>query len=144
MQRIVPPGGAMIDGHYVPAGTTVSVAPWAACRSPGNFVDPDHFRPERWLQALEAHWSKEFENDKLGASRPFGYGPKRCIGEDLSYLETRLIISHLLFAFDMELDPGQGLWESNLLWNLQPENEGIKLYQVLMKPDLWVWLRKRD
>lgn len=144
MQRIVPQGGATIDGHYIPAGTTVSVAPWAASRSPTNFVDPDSFRPERWLQTHETYYSDEFANDKLGASRPFGYGPKRCIGEDLSYLEARLIISHLLFTFDMELDVGDESQDTNRLWNLRPNNEGIKLYQVLMKPDLWVRLRKRS
>lgn len=144
MQRIVPPGGAMIDGRYVPAGTTVSVAPWAASRSPNNFVHPDDFKPERWLQTHEAYRNKEFADDKLGASRPFGYGPKRCIGEDLSYLEARLIIAHLLFMFDIELDIGDGCRETNRLWSLQPDNEGIKLYQVLMKPDLWVRLTEKS
>ncbi|CZT15509.1 related to isotrichodermin C-15 hydroxylase (cytochrome P-450 monooxygenase CYP65A1) [Ramularia collo-cygni] len=143
MQRIVPAGGAVIDGQFVPAGTTVSVAPWAASRSPDNFADPDAFRPERWLQDREAYRSDEFAGDRLGASRPFGYGPKRCIGEDLSYLEARLIIAHVLFKFDMELDMDGKAAESNRLWSLRPDNDGIKLYQVLMKPDLWVRLSER-
>ncbi|EGP83952.1 putative P450 monooxygenase [Zymoseptoria tritici IPO323] len=145
MQRMVPPGGVTIDGHYVPGGTTVSVAPWAASRSPDNFHEPDNFRPERWLQALDQYQSKEFANDRLGASRPFGYGPKRCIGEDLSYLEARLIISHLLFTFDMELVDGHSPGaEANLRWGLRADSESIQLYQVLMKPDLWVRLSKRN
>lgn len=32
-QRIVPPGGATLDGYYVPAGKTVAVSPWAATHS---------------------------------------------------------------------------------------------------------------
>lgn len=136
MQRVVPSGGATIDGHYVPAGTTVSISPWVAGRSPSNFHLPDAFRPERWL-----HEDQAFANDHLSASKPFGHGPKKCIGEDLSFLEARLILAHLVFAFDMELDGRYK--EDNEKWCLNPEPETIRLYQVLLKPNLWIRLSER-
>lgn len=139
MQRIVPDGGAIVDGHYVPAGTTVSISPWVAGRSPSNFHDPNSFRPERWLQE-----NPEFAEDQLNASRPFGYGPKKCIGEDLSFLEMRLIGSHLLSTFDLELDMIGERRKDNEAWSLKPQPENIKLYQVLLKPDLWVRLTERQ
>lgn len=143
MQRVVPPDGASIDGHYVPAGTTVSVAPWAASRSPANFVEPNSFLPERWLPHDHPKWNSRFDLDKLHASRPFGYGPKRCLGEDLSYLEARLILAHLVSNFDLELDSSIDHATQNALWSLDPEETQIQLYQVLVKPNLWVKLTER-
>lgn len=149
MQRVVPVGGAVIDGHYVPAGTTVAISPWVAGRSSKNFFQPDSFRPERWLKGENS----VFENDRLGASKPFGHGPKKCIGEDLSFLEARLILSHLLWAFEMELcgvDGEKGTKEEeeyrrdNEKWCLDSTPETIRLYQVLLKPNLWVRFRERE
>lgn len=147
MQRVVPVGGAVIDGHYVPAGTTVAISPWVAGRSSKNFFAPDRFCPERWLKGE----NEVFENDRLSASKPFGHGPKKCIGEDLSFLEARLILSHLLWAFEMELCgvDGEGEEEEeyrrdNEKWCLDSTPETIRLYQVLLKPNLWVRFRERE
>lgn len=145
MQRVVPAGGAVIDGHYVPAGTTVAISPWVAGRSSKNFFQPDRFCPERWLKGE----NEVFENDRLSASKPFGHGPKKCIGEDLSFLEARLILSHLLWAFEMELCGVDGEGEEeyrrdNEKWCLDSTPETIRLYQVLLKPNLWVRFRERE
>ena len=40
--------------------------------SPENFVDPEDFRPERWL--------KRDSSERLEASQPFSMGPRGCIG----------------------------------------------------------------
>ncbi|KAK3308168.1 cytochrome P450 [Chaetomium strumarium] len=107
-QRLVPAGGATIDGHYVPAGTTVGVSPWASTRSRMNFHEPDSFKPERWLVGGDEGGGKDsdFSNDRLNASLPFGTGPRVCIGKNLAYMEMRLIAAHLLYNFDLELDRG--------------------------------------
>lgn len=68
-QRTVPPEGAIVQGHHLPGGTTVSMSPWASARSPSNFHEPDQFRPERWLGRGPA-----CSKDKLNASQAFGYG----------------------------------------------------------------------
>ncbi|KAH6988304.1 benzoate 4-monooxygenase cytochrome P450, partial [Ilyonectria sp. MPI-CAGE-AT-0026] len=47
--RVVPKGGATIDGGFVPEGTTVGVPIFAVCHSPANFKDPSKFIPERWI-----------------------------------------------------------------------------------------------
>ncbi len=49
IHRLVPEGGAMIDGKFVTAGTDVHVPHWVAYRSAVNFRDPDNFAPERWM-----------------------------------------------------------------------------------------------
>ncbi|KAH6957904.1 cytochrome P450 [Ilyonectria sp. MPI-CAGE-AT-0026] len=134
-QRVVPLGGATIDGYYLPAGTTVAVAPWVATHSPLNFHEPDLFKPERWLGE-----DKKFSNDRLNASLPFGTGPRVCIGRNLAYLEMRLIASHLLWNFDLELD-NEEYNDKNCVWGLDGQMKPMKVFHSMTKPELWVQLK---
>lgn len=134
-QRIVPPGGATIDGYYVPAGKTVAVSPWASTHSRLNFHEPDVFRPERWLG------DERYSNDNLNASLPFGTGPRVCIGRNLAYLEMRLIASHLLWSFDIELDRGK-YGEKNQVWGLDGKMKPMRVFHSMTKPKLWLRLKE--
>ena len=134
-QRIVPPGGATIDGYYIPAGKTVAVSPWASTRSHLNFHEPDLFRPERWLG------DENYSNDNLDASLPFGTGPRVCIGRNLAYLEMRLILSHLLWSFDVELDRGR-YEERNKVWGLDGMMRPMRVFHSMTKPELWLRLKE--
>jgi cytochrome P450 len=135
-QRVVPKGGATIDGYYVPAGTTVAVPPWVATHSKLNFHEPDMFKPERWLGE-----NKEFSNDHLSASLPFGTGPRVCIGKNLAYLEMQLIASNLLWSFDMKLDSDE-FKEKNEVWGLDGQMKPMKVFHSMTKPPLWVRLER--
>lgn len=135
-QRIVPQGGATVDGHYLPAGTTVAVSPWASTRSSLNFREPDLFRPERWLGEGE-----KFSDDHLDASLPFGTGPRVCIGRNLAYMEMRLIVAHLLWHFDLELDSGFYA-EKNAQWGSHGVMKPMKVFHSMTKHELWVRLNK--
>ncbi|KAK1756336.1 cytochrome P450 [Echria macrotheca] len=132
-QRIVPPGGATIDGQFVPAGTTVAVSPWSSTHSELNFHEPDSFKPERWI---------EDQGDKLGASVPFGNGPRVCIGRNLALMEMRLIAAHLLWRFDLDLDTDRHLGE-NMVWGLDGRMRRMKVFHSMTKPPLWVRMRPR-
>jgi cytochrome P450 len=134
-QRIVPQGGAAIDGYHLPAGTTVAVSPWSATHSRLNFYEPDMFRPERWLGEDE-----RFAHDRLNASLPFGTGPRVCIGKNLAYMEMRLIASHFLWNFDIELDKETHERE-NRVWGLDGRMKPMKVYHSMTKPPLWVRLK---
>jgi len=49
--RVVPPGGADIDGKWYPGGVNVAVNAWVTHRDTALFgEDVDTFRPERWLE----------------------------------------------------------------------------------------------
>jgi cytochrome P450 len=55
LERVVPEGGAIVEGLEVPAGTIVGMNPWIAARDRtvyGN--DAYSYRPERWLDVDEA------------------------------------------------------------------------------------------
>ncbi|TDZ29993.1 Averantin hydroxylase [Colletotrichum spinosum] len=135
-QRVVPEGGATIQGYRVPHGTTVAVPPWVSTHSSRNFALPDEFRPERWLGEDE-----RFSADRLGASLPFGTGPRVCIGKNLAYMEMRLICAHVMWNFDLELDVGE-YRSANEVWGLDGKLKTMKVFHSMTKPDLWVRLKR--
>lgn len=54
LERVVPDGGAAIDGVYMPAGTIVGINPWVAARDSAVYGnDAESFRPERWIESDE-------------------------------------------------------------------------------------------
>lgn len=113
MRRNVPLGGGIVAGQVLPARTVVSVPPWASYRAARNFVEPDRFMPARWLSNAESN----VRADKA-AFNPFSLGPHNCPGQNLAWLELRLILARLLWAFDVSVSPGIDLpvWEDQGIW----------------------------
>lgn len=138
-QRMVPRGGAVIDGYALPEGTTVAVSPWSSTRSKLNFHDPDTFRPERWL-TVDQGGQEEFASDRLGASLPFGTGPRVCIGKNLAHMEMRLIAAHMLRNFDMVLEERGDAGRANGVWGLDGNMKTMPVFHSMTKPPLWVRL----
>lgn len=75
MDRVVPAGGAMVAGRFVPGGTTVGVAQYALTHARANFSEPFAFKPERFLEP------GKFPDDQFEAMQPFSVGPRNCIGK---------------------------------------------------------------
>lgn len=51
LERVVPSGGALVDGYHLPTGTIVGVNAWVIHRNTEIFgPDVDAFKPERWLE----------------------------------------------------------------------------------------------
>ena len=54
LERVVPHGGANIDGYFLSEGTVVGVNAWVLHKNETIFgADTDAFRPERWLEVPE-------------------------------------------------------------------------------------------
>ncbi|KAH6962312.1 cytochrome P450 [Ilyonectria sp. MPI-CAGE-AT-0026] len=87
--------GATVDGHYIPHGTIVSSATWTTQHDPRHWHEPESFKPERWIG--------DGFGDNKQASQPFSLGPRGCIGINLAYLEMRILLAKLVFAYDWEL-----------------------------------------
>ncbi|KAH6646644.1 cytochrome P450 [Truncatella angustata] len=104
--------GAEIEGKFVPKGTVVHVTQWTTFRNPEHFFAPDSFYPERWLRKDHSLYDPKFDNDNHAVFKPFSHGPRDCIGKNLAYSEMRLIVSHLLYKFDVEALPGQDDWHA--------------------------------
>ncbi|KAF5023569.1 hypothetical protein F66182_4382 [Fusarium sp. NRRL 66182] len=95
--RRIAPGGDVIMGQYVPENTVVEIYQWAVYHNPDHFLLPDSFIPERWLD------DARFIHDKKDAFQPFSIGPRNCIGKNLAYSEMRLILSRLIWNFDLSI-----------------------------------------
>ncbi|KAK8092929.1 hypothetical protein PG999_014516 [Apiospora kogelbergensis] len=105
--------GAEVHGLWVPRGTIIHTYQSATNRNPDSFTDPDAFEPERWLRPSHPRYNSRFAGDKREVMKPFSNGPRDCVGKNLAYTEMRVIISRLLYRFDIELLPGHERWMDN-------------------------------
>ncbi|OOF94958.1 hypothetical protein ASPCADRAFT_6624 [Aspergillus carbonarius ITEM 5010] len=118
LPRLVPPGGVNICNDMIPGGTMVYVSNYAANRSPHNFSRPEEYLPERWL-GLDA----SFEGDHKDAFQPFSVGPQNCLGQNLAWHEMRLVMSKLLWHFDMKDTAVNEAWTDQktfIVWEKKP------------------------
>ena len=117
MRRITPPGGALVAGHFVSGGVTVSVPQWATYGSQSNFNFPASFQPERWL-TMDTSMLDCCRVDQKDAFNPFSLGPHNCPGKALAYLEMRLILANLLWNFDIArpVDMNLPTWEKQKIY----------------------------
>ncbi|KAK7743643.1 hypothetical protein SLS62_010546 [Diatrype stigma] len=122
--RVVPAGGELIAGHYVPGGTFVEVQHWSINHSEDNWEDPWAFKPERFLAGDAAEAAKS--GNRLEALQPFNVGPRNCIGRNLAYAEMRLILARIVYDFDLELADDSKNWierqRAFALWDRIPLN----------------------
>jgi cytochrome P450 len=78
-----------IGGHPVPAGADVILAPWVTHRHPRYWPDPERFDPDRFTPEAEAGRPRY-------AWFPFGGGPRACIGQHFSMLESVIALAMIL------------------------------------------------
>ncbi|KAH9462617.1 hypothetical protein Pst134EB_006504 [Puccinia striiformis f. sp. tritici] len=109
LQRMCPPGGAVICGRHIPEGTKVRFSNYAIQRDERYFDDPDSFRPQRWLKNAEKEKMSEGEgperfNEKAFFS--FLIGPGACVAKSLAWMEMRLVVATLLTSYDVAFAEG--------------------------------------
>lgn len=83
LERVVPPQGMDILGHFIPGGTTVGCNAWVLHRRSEVFgEDVDDFRPERWIEASPSQLAQ-----MKATMFQFGAGARTCLGKNISMLE---------------------------------------------------------
>ncbi|KAL5117323.1 hypothetical protein ACEQ8H_004768 [Pleosporales sp. CAS-2024a] len=91
-----------IQGHFVPAATTIVISPWAinTCQ---DLWGPDarHFNPNRWLAPGCAHTGGA---DTNFAVTTFLHGPRSCIGRDFAKAEFACLVAAFVGKFQFELE----------------------------------------
>ncbi|MFJ8041862.1 cytochrome P450 [Kitasatospora sp. NPDC096147] len=85
---------SVIGGTVIPAGANVMVSPYVIHRHLGHWEDPERFDPERFTPEAEAARHRY-------AWFPFGGGPRACIGQHFSMLESVLGLAAVLRAFEV-------------------------------------------
>jgi cytochrome P450 len=104
LERIVPPQGADIAGHFIKGGTIVGCSAWVMHRRKEIFgEDVEVYRPERWL--VDEGKDKEAEEKRIkemtGTMLQFGAGARTCIGKNISLLEMYKVVPTLLRRFEV-------------------------------------------
>lgn len=103
---------------------------FAVNRSTRYFTNPDRFVPERWLSPEER--PTEYKNDQLTASKPFSVGFHSCLGRPLAWVELRLVVIKLLWAFDLEED------SANVV-----DFDKFPVIMLIQKEPMMMWLKAR-
>ncbi|XP_076439140.1 cytochrome P450 1A1-like [Babylonia areolata] len=115
---------AILQNYRLPGGSIVFANYWVAHRDPEVFEDPQHFRPERFL---------DDKGHVISAAHPtrhllsFGVGKRSCPGETFARSRVFLYVTTLLQQFDI-LPPvkhpllplRRDSWESGLVLQLKP------------------------
>ncbi|KAI0865170.1 benzoate 4-monooxygenase cytochrome P450 [Xylaria cubensis] len=105
-ERVVPRGGAMIDGYHIPGGTIVGVNPWVLHRNTDLFGhDVDVFRPERWIEGPEESLA-QMRRSLFG----FGAGPRMCIGKNIAMMKLCKFVSEFYRNFTAVLVDKEKEW----------------------------------
>ena len=88
-----------IGGYEVPAGSSVLLWSYYTHRHPDFWENPETFDPDRW--------TRERESERHNyAYHPFAAGPRVCLGNNFSLLESHLLLAVLASRFDVQLRPG--------------------------------------
>lgn len=86
-----------ILGHRIPKGTVVSMSQYVTHNDPAHWERPDQFLPERFIDT----------KPRPGIYFPFAEGPRKCVGEEFSLVESKLILFQFLKKFDFEYADSQ-------------------------------------
>ncbi|MFY0564357.1 cytochrome P450 [Archangium lansingense] len=88
-----------LDGVRIPAGTMTLVFSYATHRHPDFWEEPERFDPDRWLPERESARHAH-------AYHPFAIGPRICLGNNFSLLETHVMAAMLARRFKLRMKPG--------------------------------------
>jgi cytochrome P450 len=86
-----------IEGYHIPAGSMMLLPSYVTHRDPAHWEAPDAFDPDRFGPERSASRHKM-------AYYPFSAGPRVCIGNNFSLMESTFIVAVVAQRFRLELD----------------------------------------
>lgn len=91
----------MLEHHAIPKGTTLMINMQGVHHNPEIWPEPLVYKPQRFLEEIKPY-----------TFLPFIEGPRMCLGQFLSLLESKVVLSTLVTNFTFELQ--------------NPEDAGLK------------------
>ncbi|MFC7517556.1 cytochrome P450 [Herbaspirillum sp. GCM10030257] len=85
---------SVVAGTAITKGTVLMLLTRVGSMDTGNFVDASMFNPDRWTASSTAANQRK-------VSIPFGAGPRMCPGRYLALEEMKMVISTLVWNFDI-------------------------------------------
>lgn len=83
-----------VSGWDLPRGSVVLASQYAMHRDPRFWIDAGDFVPQRWLTA-DGRFDERAPGVPRGAWFPFGFGTRRCIGEQFAWTEAVVLLATL-------------------------------------------------
>ncbi len=105
-----------IAGVPLPKGSTLLVNLWGLHHDPKLWGDPEHFRPERFLDDEGLLLPPEHPNRKH--LMPFSAGVRVCVGQQFTHIRIFLFLANLFQRFHIVPAPGnkfQSFLDDNLI-----------------------------
>ncbi|ERN03048.1 cytochrome P450 71A1 [Amborella trichopoda] len=90
-----------IEGYHIPAKARVFVNAWAIGRHPYSWIDPEDFRPERFVGSNIDYRGQDF------ALIPFEAGRRGCPGIFFAMAIVELALAHVLLCFNWAMPDGK-------------------------------------
>lgn len=91
-----------VGGWDVPSGSILVAVPYAQHRDPRHWTEATAFRPERWLRPDGAYDESAPEVPR-GSWIPFGFGNRRCIGEQFAWTEAVLVLATIASRWELRV-----------------------------------------
>ncbi|TEY57352.1 hypothetical protein BOTCAL_0220g00050 [Botryotinia calthae] len=126
LPRIVPDGGVVLDGYFIPAGTSISQGIYSLHHNASVFPSPENFDPERWIKDEEKELEKYFA--------PFSKGSRACLGMNLANQELYVVIALFCARFEMELYDTDS---RSMEWADRLNTANRSPVKLLVKRDRW-------
>ncbi|KAH7309647.1 cytochrome P450 [Stachybotrys elegans] len=101
LQRSAPAGGVLLQGHFIPEGTTVSMSSHTQHRNSVIFPNPRVFDPTRWMDQ-----PKDVAQSRENSLVPFSRGTRQCLGINLAYCELYVTLGTFFRRFGDLKAPG--------------------------------------
>jgi len=91
----------VLGGQHIPAGTFVFASQAIVHRHPRYWVEPDRFRPERFID--DPAVCPDGSPRPRSAFLPFAAGSRKCIGEHFAMMEAVLLLAMVVRRFRLHL-----------------------------------------
>ena len=99
LSRVVPPQGAVINGHAVPGGTIVGMSAIFMHYNTDTFPNPHKFDSQRWISPDDQSPTRQRELERYLV--PFSRGPRSCLGINLAYCELFMTFAYVVRKFEL-------------------------------------------
>lgn len=108
-----------VDGWPIPEGSLVLTSAYAMHRDPRFWDSALAFTPQRWINA-DGAFDESAPGQPKGAWFPFGFGNRKCIGDQFAWTEAVIVLATLAQRWELSLVPGSAV-KPNPAVTLRPD-----------------------
>ncbi|KAJ6262615.1 Cytochrome P450 monooxygenase [Drechslerella dactyloides] len=106
LPRDVPPTGATLSGHHLPAGTVTLNSHYIYHTNASVFTNPMKWAPDRWLVPDTREMDRYF--------MPFSRGARMCVGMNLAMAELTITVARMVRR--VEVSFAEGFTDADMEW----------------------------